>query len=133
MSDPGKRSTTSLLSDAIMHTSTLVREEINLAKAEVNESLNRAAIAVGLLVGAVVIALTALDVLAAALVAALAELGMKAGWAALLVGLALAAIAFGMAKKGADDLKASSFAPKRALKNVRRDADTIKESANGNG
>ena len=130
MSDPENRSATTLLSDAIAQMTTLMREEINLAKAEISESANRAAIAVGLLVGAVVISLTALDVLAAALVVALTDLGLAAGWAALIVGIALAVIAFVMAGKGVEDLKASNFAPRRTMKNVRRDADTIKEAAN---
>ena len=130
MTGPEPRSATTLLSDALEHTTTLVRDEINLAKAEMKESLNKAAIAVGLLVGGIVISLTALDVLAAALVVALADLGIDPGWSALIVGVALAVIAFAMVGKGIEDLKASNFAPKRTLKNVQRDADAIKEAAN---
>ena len=130
MSDPHHRSTKSLLSDAVEHTSRLFRDEINLARAEISENVNKAVIALGLLVGAVVIALTALDVLAAALVVALSDLGIDPGWSALIVGVALAVIAFVMAGKGIEDLKASNFAPKRTFRNVQRDADAIKEAAN---
>ncbi len=118
----------SLLSDALGHVSALVRNEVDLARAEISENLNRAAVAVGLLVGAVVIALVSLNVLAAALVAALTAAGIDAGWSAVIVGVVLAAIAFGLMSKGINDLKLSSLAPTRAAKNVQRDAQAIKES-----
>jgi hypothetical protein len=121
------RSAGDLLSDAISHMSTLVRKEMDLARAEMSENASRAAVAVGLLAGALVIALTALNVLAAALVAGLAEWGLDAGWAALLVGLVLAGIALAMALKAKNDLKLSSIAPSRTAKNVQRDAQALKE------
>lgn len=125
------RSVATLLSDAMAHVSTLVRREVDLARAEMNENVSRAVTAIGLLVGAVVIALTALNVLSAALVAAIAELGIDEGWAALIVGALWAVIAFALASKGINDLKGSSLAPTRTTKNVRRDAETVKESING--
>ncbi len=126
--DPNtNKSTGSLLSDALSHVSSLVRNEVDLARAEVNENLKSAGVAVGLLVGAVVVALTALNVLSAALVAALTEAGIAAGWSALIVGVAFAIIAFIMANKGMNDLKLSSLAPSRTAKNVKRDAQTVKE------
>lgn len=60
--------------------------------------------------------------------AGLAEAGLDAGWAALIVGVILAAVAFGMITKGINDLKLSSLAPTRTAKNVKRDAQAIKES-----
>lgn len=123
-----KRSATGLLGDALTHISNLVRFEVDLARAEVSENLKTAGVAIGLLVGAVVLALTALNVLAAALVAALAEAGLGAGWAALIVGGALAIIAFILMSKGKSDLKLTSLAPTRTARNVRRDADAVKET-----
>jgi uncharacterized membrane protein YqjE len=121
------KSAGNLLSDAIAHMSSLVRKEVDLARAEMSENATRAAVAVGLLAGALVIALTALNVLAAALVAALAEAGIDAGWAALIVGLVLAAIALALALKARNDLKLSSIAPSRTARNVQRDAQALKE------
>ena len=97
--DPNK-STGSLLSDALTHVSSLVRSEVDLARAEVNENLKSAGAAIGLIVGAVVVALTALNVLSAALVAALTEAGIPAGWSALIVGVAFALIAYVWSTKG---------------------------------
>jgi hypothetical protein len=128
MTEPTPKSATDLVSDALQNVSNLVRKEVDLARAEINENLRRAATAIGLLVGAVVIALVALNVLAAALVSALTALGIPAGWSAVIVGGALALIAFGMTAKGTNDLKLSSIAPNRAARNVKRDAEVIKES-----
>lgn len=114
--------------DILVHLSGLIRKEVDLARAEMSENLTRAGIAIGLLVGAVVIALTALNVLAAALVVALASLGIASAWASLIVGVALTLIAFGMMAKGVHDLKLSSIAPTRTAENVERDVAVIKES-----
>ena len=127
---PATKSASSLVGDALESVSSLVRNEVDLARAEVQENLNRAAMAIGLLVGAVVAVLVALNVLAAALVAALVELGLDGGWAALIVGGVLAIIAFAMMAKGVNDLKLTSLAPSRTAKNIKRDAAAVKESYN---
>ena len=124
--DPNK-TTGSLLSDALSHVSSLVRSEVDLARAEINDNLKSAGIAIGMIAGAVVVALTALNVLTAALVAALTEAGVPAGWSALIVGIALAIVAYFMVSKGTNDLKLSSLAPTRTAKNVKRDAQAVKE------
>ncbi|NUH64704.1 phage holin family protein [Sulfitobacter sp. S0837] len=122
-----QKSAGSLLSEALSHVSSLMRKEVDLARAEVNENLKHAGIAIGMIVGAVVVALTALNVLSAALVAALTEAGIPGGWSALIVGVLLAIVAYVMANKGTSDLKLSSLAPSRTAKNVKRDAQTMKE------
>lgn len=125
-----RKSSRNIFADVLTHVSNLVRSEVDLARAEIDENLKKAGRAIGLLVGAVVIALTALNVLAGALVAALTEAGIEAGWSALIVGVVLAVIAFVLAQKGSGDLKLSSLAPTRAAKNVRRDANTVRETYN---
>lgn len=117
-----------LLSDALSNISSMVRNEVGLARAEVSENVSRAGVAIGLIAGAIVIALVALNVLAAALVAALTEAGLDAGWSALIVGVVLAVIAFVLIGKGVNDLKLSSLAPTRTVKNVKRDAEAVKEA-----
>lgn len=126
--DPNPRGPAGLISDVLTHVSNLVRKEVDLARAEIGENVSRAGIAIGLLVGAMVVALVALNVLAAALVAALTELGLAAGWSALIVGGGLAIVAFVMVTKGLSDLKLTSLAPSRAAKNVRRDTDAVREA-----
>ncbi|MGR3628227.1 MAG: phage holin family protein [Sulfitobacter sp.] len=127
MTTESNKSAGSLLTEALSHVSSLMRKEVDLARAEVNENLKHAGVAIGLIVGAVVVALTALNVLSAALVAALTEAGIAAGWSAVIVGVLLAIVAYVMVQKGTNDLKLSSLAPTRTAKNVKRDAATMKE------
>ncbi|MDF3350458.1 phage holin family protein [Sulfitobacter sp. KE34] len=127
MTTESNKSAGSLLTEALSHVSSLMRKEVDLARAEVNENLKHAGVAIGLIVGAVVVALTALNVLSAALVAALTEAGIAAGWSAVIVGVLLAIVAYVMIQKGTNDLKFSSLAPSRTAKNVKRDAETMKE------
>jgi p-aminobenzoyl-glutamate transporter AbgT len=122
------RSASSLVGDLVHHVSELFRKEVALFRAEMSESASQATTAIGLLVAAVVFALTALNVLAAALVAALTSAGVAGGWAALIVGGAIAIIALLMAKKGADDLKASNLKPERTVDALQRDVATARET-----
>ena len=130
MSELERKSSSSLVADALHSVSSLVRKEVDLARAEINENVSRAATAIGLLVGAAIVALVALNVLAAALVAAVANAGIAPGWAAVIVGGIFGMIAFAMMAKGTNDLKLTSLAPTRTAKNVKRDAETLKESYN---
>ncbi|WP_299971066.1 phage holin family protein [uncultured Roseobacter sp.] len=126
--DTTNKSAGSILADAMANVSGLVRNEVDLARAEISENVTKAGVAVGLIAGAAIIALVALNVLAAALVAALTEAGLDAAWSALIVGAALGVIAFVLINKGVNDLKLSSLAPTRTVKNVQRDAAAVKEA-----
>jgi len=123
------RTPTSILGDVMNNISRLVRREVDLARAEVDQNLRQAAVAIGMIVGAIVVLLVALNVLAGALVAAITELGVPAGWSALLVGGVFAVIAILMLLKGKNDLSAASLAPTRSARNLRRDALAVKEAA----
>lgn len=125
MSTQSDESTTGLLDDAMSRVSSLVRNEVDLAHAEVNENIASASVAVGMLAGAVIVALTGLNVLVAAVVA-----GLHGGWAALIVDVALATVAYGMAQKGTVGLKLSNLASTWTAKNVQRDAAAVKEACN---
>lgn len=119
-----------LLGEAAQRVSNLMRKEVDLARAEIDANITRAVAAVGALVAAIVFALTALHVLAAALVAALTELGIDAGWAALLVGVGFAGISFLLAITGLRNLSATSLAPTRTAENVQADIEMMKETSN---
>ncbi|SPH23482.1 hypothetical protein DEA8626_02545 [Defluviimonas aquaemixtae] len=121
------RSTGALLGDVVHRLTRLVRGEIALAKAEIDEKLRTAGMGIVLVVAAAVIALSALNVLSGALVAALVEQGLTPGWAALAVAALLALIALIFALRGLSALKPSNLVPRRTTSNVRRDAETLKE------
>lgn len=131
MSEQNTRSTGQLLSDALAHVTSLVRSEFDLARAEIDQNVRRAGVAIGMLVGAVAVALTALNVLSAAVVAGLTEMGLEGGWAALIVGLLLGLVAYLMVQKGTSDLSLSSLAPTRTAKNLKKDAEAVTGGYNG--
>lgn len=122
------RDTGSLLGDALQQVVALVRGEMNLFRAEMDQNMRKAVAAVGMIVAGIVIMLVALNVLAAALVEAIASLGIDAGWAALIVGVVFAIIAAILASKGTNDLKTTSLAPTRTTKNVERDGEAVKKA-----
>lgn len=122
-------STTGLIGDAMTHVSALLRGEVNLAPAEIDRNLRRAGTAIGMLAAALVVSLTALNVLTGAIVAGLSEAGMGPGWAAFAVGVLMALVAYGFARKGMNDLKLSSITPSRTAANMRRDAQALKATA----
>jgi hypothetical protein len=125
MNDKRSDSTASLFGDAMGHAGALVRAEVDLARAEIDQNVRRAGAALGMLAAAMAIALTALIVLTAAIVEALTEAGIDPGWAALIVGVVLAAIAAALGYKATQDLKLSGVAPTRTAASVRRDAQAV--------
>ena len=133
--DPHDRATSSpfadtpaLLSDILTRITHLLRGEFDLARAEMQENVKRAMVGIGLLAGSAVVGFTALHVLAGALVAAIAELGLGGGWAALIVGAVFLVIALICALWARRDLKTTSFAPTRSIKSIRRDATAAREA-----
>ncbi len=126
MAEQLERSTGGLLSDLVSQVTELFRKEIMLLRAELGEKATQVFTACGMILGAVVLALTALNVLAAALVVALENMGIPAGWAAVIVGVVLGGIAFALAGKGMNDLKATNLAPERTARATSRDASLVK-------
>jgi len=122
------RETGSLVGDALTQVTSLVRGEMDLFRAEIDQNVKEAGAGLGMIVGGVVIMLVALNVLASALVVALTEIGIDAGWSALIVGISLAVIAAILAKSGTGKLKTTSLAPTRTAKNVRRDSEAVKKA-----
>lgn len=128
--ETGTRSHTpaSLASEALRLSGDLVRKEIALAKAEMGQNVQRAGVAVGFIVAAAVIGIVTINVLVAALVAALAETDLGPIWSAVIVGLVLALLAYILLRKGMSDLKPEALMPSRTVQNVQRDAHAIKEA-----
>ncbi len=123
-----EQSTLSLISDVLRLSSGLIQKEIELAKAELGENINRAGAAIGLLVGAAILAMIALNLIAGTLVAALAAAGVSVVWAPLIVASFFGVIALIMVLKAQSDLKMASRAPSRTAARIRRDATALKEA-----
>lgn len=118
-----------LLADFVQQITRLFQNEIALAKKEVSQKMSRAAFGIGLIALAAFLVFSALDVLSAALVAALAEMGLPVSVASLIVAATTIIIAFVLFRRGMARLNPDNLAPSKSIQNVRRDIKVIKENA----
>ena len=115
-----------LVHDVTQQMSTLVRDEIRLAQAEMTEKGKRAGIGVGLFGGAGLVALYGVAALLATVVLALA-LVMPAWLAALIVTVLLFAVAGVLAVQGRSNVsKATPAKPEEAIAGLKEDVATVK-------
>ena len=119
-----------LFVDTLRHLSSLVQNELQLAKAELKQNISRAGMGIVFFAIAAIVALVALNVLASALVAWIAANGLSVGLAALIVGGALLLLAVILVLVGKSRLSSEALEPSRTLHNVQRDIDSIKEATN---
>ena len=106
--------------------SNLVSKEIELLRAEVSQSYSNMQTAGGSLAAAAICLLAALLILLQALIVALTNWGMGAGWASLLVGVVVGIIGLVLLQNGRSLLK-EGIVPKRTQTQVQRDAEMLKE------
>lgn len=118
--DPSLRSIGEVLGDITSDLTTLMRQEVELAKAELKETADHAKAAGGMFAGAGVAGHLALIFLSLALWWALGDLLDSLGWSALVVGLLWAVAAGVMAAMGRTRLK-------RATPVAPRTVDTAKD------
>jgi uncharacterized membrane protein YqjE len=119
-------STGELVSRLSEQVSTLVREELALARAEMTEKGKRAGTGAGLLGGGGVLALYGVGALLATVVIAL-DLALPLWLAALIVTVVLFAVAGVLALVGRKEVKkAAPPVPERAKENIQADVDTVR-------
>ena len=115
-----------LVHDMTQQMSTLVRDEIRLAQAEMAEKGKRAGIGVGLFGGAGLVALYGVGTLLATIILALA-LVLPAWLAALIVTVVLFAVAGVLALQGKSNVsKATPAKPEQAIEGLKEDVATVK-------
>jgi uncharacterized membrane protein YqjE len=115
-----------LVKDLSGHVSTLVRQEVELAKAEMAEKGKKAGLGAGMLSGSAVAALMMLGSLTAFLILALA-LALPAWAAALIVTGIWAAIAGVLALQGHDRLRAMGKPiPEKTVETVKEDVQWLR-------
>jgi hypothetical protein len=120
------RPVAALLSDLAGETSTLVRQEIALFKAELNESLARIGVGAAALAAGGVIAFSGWLALVAAAILGLSY--VLAPWlAALIIGVVVIALGAGLALFGKSRLKADALVPRRTLNSLREDETWIRD------
>lgn len=126
-----ERSVGSLISDLFQKSALLVRKEIQLGKAEMNEKVSQIGSGVGSLAVGGAVAFAGFLVLLAA-----AVLGLAAVWepartypwlSPLIIGGVVALIGLIMVAKGRKNLQPHNLAPRRTVESVRRDQEFVKE------
>jgi uncharacterized membrane protein YqjE len=123
--DPRERGIGELVKDLASQTSTLVRQEIQLAQAEVTQKGKVAGRGAGLLAGAAVFGLLALIALTAGLIALLDK--AMATWVAALIVMALwAIVAFALAKAGQKALQQATPPAPQTVETVKEDIQWAK-------
>ena len=123
--DARERPIGELVKDLSSQTSTLVRQEIELARAELQQKGKLAGKGAGLLGGAVIAALLALGALTAGLVALLDE--AMATWVAALIVMALwAIVALVLAKAGQKSLQKATPPVPQTVETVKEDIQWAK-------
>jgi uncharacterized membrane protein YqjE len=126
---PDERPVAELLKDLSEQTSTLVRQELELAKLELTEKGKRAGLGAGMFGGASLVGLYALGALTAAIVLILATT-MTAWLAAVIIAAAYGLLAAGLALAGRSRVKqATPPVPEQATRSVKEDVQWAKAKA----
>ena len=117
-----------LLGDFSNQTATLVRQEIDLARTEMQAKAATAARSVGLMgAGGVVIHAAFLAVVIGAIAFLSSAFDLDVWLSALLVGLVLAIVGFLLIQQGRSSLTRTSLAPERTIRSLKDDAEWARE------
>ena len=123
------RSTGDLVKQLSEQTSTLVRQEVELAKLELTEKGKQAGVGAGILGGAGLVAMLGIAALTAALIAGLAE-AMDVWGAALIVGVVYIAVAGMLALLGRDRVRRGMPPkPEETIETVKEDVEWARNEA----
>ena len=127
MSATDSRPVSELFADALKQLSKLMRNELQLARAEIAVKASEAMSGVGLVVGAGISLIPALVLLLMSLAAWIEELGTRSSIAHLIAGAVGLVIGGILAGIGMHRLKANPLAPKRTIEQLQRDVAAAKE------
>ena len=124
------RSLPDLVVHALRETSELVQTETRLIRSEMSDKITQIEAGGGLITAGAICLLVSLITLTAALVTAISKIGdpdIGPGWAALIVGVALAAVGAVLLMKGKKELAPGSLMPSRTTRQLGKDAKLAKE------
>ena len=122
-----ERSLGDLFSDLSRETTTLVRQEVQLAKAELTQSATEVARGIGMLVAGGAVAYAGLLFLLLAIVFGLIEAGWDAWLSALVVGVVVVAVGAVLVLRARESLKPANLAPQKTVETLKEDAEWAKE------
>lgn len=117
-----------LINDLSQDVTLLVRQEIQLAKVEMQQKLTRITTDLASLVaGGVVATLGGLALTAAVILLLIGPVGLSPWLAALIVGAVLGVTGLVLVRRGVTDLKRTDPTPRRTLDTIRDDIELVKE------
>jgi len=123
----GDRSLGELFKDLVQDLTLLVRQEMNLAKAEMGQKAARVGMHVGFLAAGGAVAYAGLLAIVAAVIIGLASAGLAWWLSALLVGVVVAGIGGFLVMKGLNSLKNEDLTPHATMQTL----EDLKEDISG--
>ena len=126
-----ERSIPGIVIDLLNQFTTLLRQESQLARAEISENVNRAIMGIVLAAAAAVLLIPALVILLMAAVYALESAGLAPYWSALAVGGGALIIGAILMLVGINRLKVKNLMPRKIINQLQEDAALAKRQVNG--
>ncbi len=126
MQEENNRSIGELIGELSRETVTLVREEIQLAKAEMSQKASRVGKNVGFLVIGAVVAYTGVLALVAAAIILLGQV-IPYWLSAAIIGFVIAAIGLFLVVKGANTLRQEDPAPRETVETLQEDREWLRD------
>jgi len=121
-----ERSLGELFSELAQETSTLVRQEVQLAKTEMGQKASRVGKDVGFLAAGGAVAYAGLLAILAGVIVLLGQV-IPMWLSALLVGLVVAGVGYFLVRKGLDALKREDLAPRQTIETLKEDQQWAKD------
>jgi hypothetical protein len=131
MSGNGNQTIQGLVGEALRESTDLAQKEFSLFRSEMTENIRTIVLGLVMFIVAAVFAIGAIILFTGALVDWLATVVDSRALAALIVGGVLAIIAIGLGLYGRHAIAASSLAPKRTVRSLKRDAEVLSERVTG--
>lgn len=129
MQEKDDRSVGELFAELSRETVTLVRKEVQLARAEIGQKASRVGKNVGFLVVGGVVAYTGVLALVAGIILVLGQL-VPYWLSALIVGLVISAVGAFLVVKGANTLRQEDPAPRETVETLKEDREWLKNQTN---
>jgi len=121
------RSLGELFGDLARETSTLVRQEVQLAKTEMTQKASAVGKDVGFIAAGGFVAYAGLLALIATLIIALGQLGVTWWLASLIVAVIVVAIGYFLIQRGISALKRTNMAPEQTIQTLKEDRQWASE------
>ena len=122
------RSIGELFSDLSQQTSELIRQEMRLAKAELSDKLADVGKHATMIAAAMVLGLTAVITVAAAVTLLLVEVGVEPWLAAVITAAALGLTAYLLAQSAVSALRAKSITPVETIHSIKETTQWLKNA-----